>query len=95
MYLKTLEVKLVSFFLGVISLLIYCPNIESFIPDAMVGDTNLFLQSLSDGNIVAEAEIMIAPAEFRGKGLGREAVLLMLKYGEAPVVVNFILAFLY
>ena len=44
---------------------------------SMVGDTNLFLKE--DGS--AEAEIMIAEVEARGKKLGWEAMLLMLRYG--------------
>merc|ERR1719376_1990067 len=50
---------------------------------AMVGDTNLFL-SLDEDNdqkVVAEAEIMIAEKEARGRRLGWEAMNLMLKYG--------------
>ena len=43
----------------------------------MVGDTNLFLKE--DGS--AEAEIMIAEVEARGKKFGWEAMLLMLRYG--------------
>ena len=43
----------------------------------MVGDTNLFLGG--DGS--AEAEIMIAEVEARGKKMGWEAMLLMLRYG--------------
>lgn len=44
---------------------------------SMVGDTNLFLKE--DGS--AEAEIMIAEVEARGKKFGWEAMLLMLRYG--------------
>ena len=51
---------------------------------AMVGDTNLFLQE--DG--VAEAEIMIAEVGARGGGLGREAMLLMLRYGAETLKVK-------
>ncbi|XP_017007689.2 alpha/beta-tubulin-N-acetyltransferase 9 [Drosophila takahashii] len=50
---------------------------------AMVGDTNLFLHQDPDTDQrVAEAEIMIAEPEARGKGFGREAMLLMLKYAQ-------------
>ncbi|KAH8357437.1 hypothetical protein KR084_006778 [Drosophila pseudotakahashii] len=50
---------------------------------AMVGDTNLFLHRDPDSDQrVAEAEIMIAEPGARGKGLGREAMLLMLKYAQ-------------
>lgn len=57
--------------------------------EAMVGDTNLFLRTDENDQtegisqqIVAEAEIMIASPEARGKGYGREAMLLMLKYAQ-------------
>ncbi|KAH8232538.1 hypothetical protein KR032_009070 [Drosophila birchii] len=51
---------------------------------AMVGDTNLFLQPDEEDSDqqVAEAEIMIAEPAARGKGYGREAMLLMLKYAQ-------------
>ena len=45
--------------------------------EAMVGDTNLFLSEDS----TAEAEIMIADTRHRGKGLGWESMLLMLRFG--------------
>ncbi|XP_017122597.1 N-acetyltransferase 9-like protein [Drosophila elegans] len=52
---------------------------------AMVGDTNLFLRPDPDLNDrqVAEAEIMIAEPDARGKGFGREAMLIMLKYAQS------------
>ncbi|KAH8306369.1 hypothetical protein KR018_009311 [Drosophila ironensis] len=51
---------------------------------AMVGDTNLFLhRDPENEQLVAEAEIMIAEPGARGKGLGREAMLLMLKYAQS------------
>lgn len=71
--------------------------------EALIGDTNLFLNQdyflsgsddesaqhdLNNETIVAEAEIMIAEPEARGKGLGKEAMLLMLKYGQAELGVQ-------
>lgn len=57
--------------------------------DSLVGDTNLFLRvddvgEYKDGkrSQVAEAEIMIAEIEARGKGYGWEAMLLLLKYAQ-------------
>ncbi|EDX15139.1 N-acetyltransferase 9-like protein [Drosophila simulans] len=51
---------------------------------AMVGDTNLFLHQDPDSQQpTAEAEIMIAEPDARGKGFGREAMLLMLKYAQS------------
>ncbi|XP_023329996.1 N-acetyltransferase 9-like [Eurytemora carolleeae] len=46
--------------------------------DCMIGDTNLFL---SQDVGCAEAEIMIADEGSRGKGFGRQAITLMLRYG--------------
>lgn len=67
--------------------------------EAMVGDTNLFLRTDEDEEeekqaegtsqqIIAEAEIMIASPEARGKGFGREAMLLMLKYAQKHLPVT-------
>lgn len=68
--------------------------------EALIGDTNLFLnqdyfiaetgddscQDHIDNEIIAaEAEIMIAEKSARGKGFGREALLLMLKYGQSDL----------
>ena len=55
---------------------------------AMVGDVNLFLTNEEvdedqESSLYQQAEIdiMIAEQEFRGKGLGREACLLMMNFG--------------
>jgi len=48
---------------------------------SMVGDTNLFLTTSSDDSDVAEVEVMIAEPNHRGRGLGKEALLLMMAYG--------------
>ncbi|KAL8565031.1 hypothetical protein ACOMHN_003407 [Nucella lapillus] len=45
----------------------------------MVGDVNLFL--LEDTPHAAEVEIMIAEKFSRGRGLGKEAVCSMMRYG--------------
>lgn len=47
---------------------------------AMIGDTNLFFND-TECEFTAEAEIMIAEKESRGKKRGWEAILLMLRYG--------------
>ncbi|XP_053423686.1 alpha/beta-tubulin-N-acetyltransferase 9 isoform X3 [Nycticebus coucang] len=48
--------------------------------NCMVGDVNLFLTDLEDPT-VGEIEVMIAEPGCRGRGLGTEAVLMMLSYG--------------
>ncbi len=48
--------------------------------DAMVGDVNLFFND-PDNASVAEIDIMIAEPGCRGRGLGTEAVTLMMHYG--------------
>ncbi|XP_062859610.1 N-acetyltransferase 9 [Trichomycterus rosablanca] len=48
--------------------------------ECMVGDVNLFLTDPSDLSL-AELEIMIAEPGYRGKGLGKEAIRMMMCYG--------------
>ncbi|KJE92448.1 Nat9 protein [Capsaspora owczarzaki ATCC 30864] len=47
----------------------------------MAGDVNLFLNDPDEPH-TAEVEIMIAEPKFRRRGLAREAILMMLDYGE-------------
>ncbi|KAM7271128.1 hypothetical protein ACFE04_030342 [Oxalis oulophora] len=47
--------------------------------EAMVGDVNLYMNDLDNPNM-AEVEIMIAETKGRGKGLGKESVLMMMAY---------------
>ena len=52
--------------------------------EAMIGDTNVFLQE--DG--IGEAEIMIAETDFRGQKLGWEAMILMLLYSSLNLSID-------
>ncbi|KAK9089840.1 hypothetical protein Scep_028922 [Stephania cephalantha] len=47
--------------------------------EAMVGDVNIYMNDLDDLQM-AEVEIMIAEPKSRGKGLGKEAVLMMMAF---------------
>lgn len=47
--------------------------------EAMVGDVNIYMNDLDDPQM-AEVEIMIAEAKSRGKGLGKESVLVMMTF---------------
>ncbi|XP_057955575.1 GCN5-related N-acetyltransferase 9 isoform X2 [Malania oleifera] len=47
--------------------------------EAMVGDVNLYMNDLDDPHL-GEIEIMIAEPKSRGKGLGEEAVLMMMAF---------------
>ncbi|KAJ7964736.1 N-acetyltransferase 9-like protein [Quillaja saponaria] len=47
--------------------------------EAMVGDVNIFMNDL-DNSELAEIEIMIAEQKSRGKGLGKESVLMMMAF---------------
>ncbi|CAA6659176.1 unnamed protein product [Spirodela intermedia] len=47
--------------------------------EAMVGDVNIYANDPDDPR-TAEIEIMIAEPESRGKGLGKEAVLMMMAF---------------
>ena len=46
----------------------------------MIGDVNLFMHDIED-RLNAEIEIMIASLQHRRQGYGRDAVLLMMRYG--------------
>ncbi|VVB05499.1 unnamed protein product [Arabis nemorensis] len=46
---------------------------------AMTGDVNIYMNDADDPK-VAEVEIMIAEPRSRGKGLGKESVLMMMAY---------------
>ena len=48
--------------------------------ERMVGDVNMFMHDPDDATN-AELEIMIAEKDARGKGIGKEAVQLMMHYG--------------
>lgn len=52
-----------------------------FVSDAMIGDTNLFLNDPQEPQ-TAEVEIMIANIASRGKKRGWESVILMIQYGN-------------
>ncbi|OIT31249.1 PREDICTED: N-acetyltransferase 9-like protein [Nicotiana attenuata] len=47
--------------------------------EAMVGDVNIYVNDLDDPQM-AEVEIMIAEPKSRGKGLGKESVLMMMAF---------------
>jgi len=47
--------------------------------EAMAGDVNLYMNDLDDFQ-TAEIEIMIAEPQSRGRGLGKESVLLMIDF---------------
>lgn len=47
--------------------------------EAMTGDVNIYMNDVDDPK-VAEVEIMIAEPTSRGKGIGKESVLMMMAY---------------
>ncbi|GAB1600664.1 N-acetyltransferase 9-like protein isoform X1 [Argonauta hians] len=55
--------------------------------ESMIGDVNLFFNDSSTGD-VAEIEVMIAEISSRRKGLGRQAVILMMVYGIEILKIN-------
>ncbi|EDO35470.1 predicted protein [Nematostella vectensis] len=55
--------------------------------ESMAGDVNLFFNDPDDLH-VAEIEIMIAEPSSRGRGLGKEALLIMMSYGISKLHVN-------
>ncbi|XP_028801703.1 N-acetyltransferase 9-like protein [Neltuma alba] len=55
--------------------------------EAMVGDVNIFMNDL-DNPQMAEIEIMIAEPKSRGKGLGKETVLMMMAFAIEKLGIN-------
>ena len=53
---------------------------EEDLVSGMCGDVNLFLNDHDDRR-AAEIEIMVAETQSRRKGLGRQALILMMHYG--------------
>ncbi|KAG8489086.1 hypothetical protein CXB51_017087 [Gossypium anomalum] len=70
------EVKPFDFFS-----VLFWTDMELMVNDdpAMVGDVNIYMNDLEDPQL-AEIEIMIAEPKSRGKGLGKESVLMMMAY---------------
>ncbi|XP_035002060.1 N-acetyltransferase 9 [Hippoglossus stenolepis] len=61
------------------------PGVEE--EQCMVGDVNIFLTDPSDPSL-AELEIMIAEAGYRGRGLGKEVTRMMMSYGVTKLGVK-------
>lgn len=57
----------------------------------MIGDTNLYIIEKDLKEKTAEAAVMIADPNYRSKGFGWEAMLLMLNYGNVyPLEQSFV-----
>ncbi|XP_022093665.1 N-acetyltransferase 9-like protein isoform X3 [Acanthaster planci] len=57
--------------------------------DCMCGDVNLYFIDPDDSGVkTAEVEIMIAEPSCRRKGIGREALVLMIQYGATKLKVR-------
>ncbi|XP_030848403.1 N-acetyltransferase 9-like protein [Strongylocentrotus purpuratus] len=55
--------------------------------ESMCGDVNLFFNDPDEPSI-AEIEIMVAESSSRGKGFGKEALLIMMHYGMDSLKVS-------
>lgn len=55
--------------------------------EAMVGDVNIYMNDLEDLK-TGEIEIMIAEPKSRGKGLGKESVLMMMTFAVQNLGIN-------
>ncbi|KAI8902280.1 GNAT domain-containing protein [Globomyces pollinis-pini] len=57
----------------------------------MVGDINLYFND-HDSSSTAEIEIMIAEKEARGKGIGQEALAIMIDYSITQLHVEYLIS---
>lgn len=48
----------------------------------MIGDVNIFFNDPDDDPTFGEIEVMIAEADYRKTGRGREALRIMMGYGR-------------
>ena len=56
-------------------------HIHTYPRTAMAGDVNLFLNDPDNDLSIAEIEVMIAEPACRRRGLGKEAIIMMMCYG--------------
>ncbi|XP_023287092.1 N-acetyltransferase 9 [Seriola lalandi dorsalis] len=61
------------------------PGVEE--EQCMVGDVNIFLTDPTDPSL-AELEIMIAETSYRGRGIGKEVIRMMMCYGATKLGVK-------
>ncbi|XP_010557697.1 PREDICTED: N-acetyltransferase 9-like protein isoform X2 [Tarenaya hassleriana] len=55
--------------------------------EAMAGDVNIYMNDVDDSKL-AEIEIMIADPKSRGKGIGKESVLIMMAYAVKKLEIH-------
>ncbi|KAL5581717.1 hypothetical protein UlMin_014159 [Ulmus minor] len=55
--------------------------------EAMIGDVNIYMNDPDDPQM-AEIEIMIAESKCRGKGLGKESVLMMMAFAVEDLEIH-------
>ncbi|PHT96405.1 N-acetyltransferase 9 [Capsicum chinense] len=66
-------------------------NLMNSSVSSMIGDTNLYIIEKDLKEKTAEAAVMIADPNYRSKGFGWEAMLLMLNYGNVyPLEQSFV-----
>eukprot|EP01113_Clastostelium_recurvatum_P001950 TRINITY_DN10806_c0_g1_i1.p1 TRINITY_DN10806_c0_g1~~TRINITY_DN10806_c0_g1_i1.p1 ORF type:complete len:115 (-),score=18.21 TRINITY_DN10806_c0_g1_i1:12-356(-) len=54
----------------------------------LIGDVNIFFNDSDDPTGTGELEVMIAESSYRGKGMGKEAVQLMMAYSLSTLKVR-------